>query len=653
VAGILAIVDGVAIRPGVSLNRRLYTPEVLAAAVARAQKRIEAGESLDLVDRTDKDDAAEPLSQLTHHGAEDDSTRVVGRITSLSLGEAGEVKFKAAIAPTEHGRTIATLLDTSDGKPAYLKGVSIRGAWLGTPRTVTAPDGKAATAGAALELDGLDYTRRPGVTGAQVTGFQWADGRPPDETAEAGTDGRVLITESVQEAAVTFTEEAGDGTQSAPGPPEGVREAVRAVFAPAEAHELDDGFCVTCVAEKKGGKTPYGDVTYADPGYQKDKVKRYPLDSQAHVRAAWSYVNMPKNAAKYTSDQLKRIKGRIKAAMGRIGAKVAPESEVVGGFVIGEAVEASPEVLEWLGEDPKRSGSWSIGASNGPVNLSLSSYCMDPAELNVILRAAADAACLALKRLDPDMGGDIDVPGAPNADTDGDLGKSKGKRGETASEDDEPLTETDPAGAGDETPAEAGTETGSEDPAMAEDTTTGTGGAAPTLAQVTEAAAAAAAAAVTAAFEARDAAKAQAKQEAREAEEREAREAAARKTALTEALAELGIKIPAPATEGTVGGGGGGETAPESTALTEADVEKRIGTAVTEALTEFKQALMTSGAILPARAGLVVREHAIPDADNAPDTEALQKMSDDDLMSYMGGAMAQQADLIRPVGAQA
>jgi hypothetical protein len=62
---------------------------------------------------------------------------------------------------------------------------------------------------------------------------------------------------------------------------------------------------------------------------------------------------------------------------------------------------------------------------------------------------------------------------------------------------------------------------------------------------------------------------------------------------------------------------------------------------------------MTSGAILPARAGLVVREHAIPDADNAPDTEALQKMSDDDLMSYMGGAMAQQADLIRPVGAQA
>ncbi len=72
-------------------------------------------------------------------------------------------------------------------------------------------------------------------------------------------------------------------------------------------------------------KEPYGSVKYADPGYQKDKVKRYPLDSEAHCRAAWSYINMPKNAAKYTSEQVKAIKGRIKAAAKKYGIEISDE----------------------------------------------------------------------------------------------------------------------------------------------------------------------------------------------------------------------------------------------------------------------------------------------------------------------------------------
>lgn len=59
---------------------------------------------------------------------------------------------------------------------------------------------------------------------------------------------------------------------------------------------------------------PYGNVTYADPGYQKDKVKRYPIDVAARVRAAWNYINKEKNAAKYSSGQLKQIRARIIAA---------------------------------------------------------------------------------------------------------------------------------------------------------------------------------------------------------------------------------------------------------------------------------------------------------------------------------------------------
>ncbi len=61
-------------------------------------------------------------------------------------------------------------------------------------------------------------------------------------------------------------------------------------------------------------KLPYGDVEYADPGLQEDKKKRYPLDTEAHIRAAWSYIGMDKNASKYEADQVKTIKGKIVAA---------------------------------------------------------------------------------------------------------------------------------------------------------------------------------------------------------------------------------------------------------------------------------------------------------------------------------------------------
>ena len=70
-------------------------------------------------------------------------------------------------------------------------------------------------------------------------------------------------------------------------------------------------------------KKPYGDVTYADPGYQSDHKKRYPINTADHARAAWSYINQDSNARKYTADELKAIKGRIRAALKRFGVEVA------------------------------------------------------------------------------------------------------------------------------------------------------------------------------------------------------------------------------------------------------------------------------------------------------------------------------------------
>ena len=54
---------------------------------------------------------------------------------------------------------------------------------------------------------------------------------------------------------------------------------------------------------------PYGDVKYADP-----KNGKYPLDTEAHIRAAWAYIHQPGNALHYTAHQLADIKTRIAAA---------------------------------------------------------------------------------------------------------------------------------------------------------------------------------------------------------------------------------------------------------------------------------------------------------------------------------------------------
>ena len=61
---------------------------------------------------------------------------------------------------------------------------------------------------------------------------------------------------------------------------------------------------------------PYGDVTYADP-----KNGKYPVDTEEHARAAWSYINMPKNAAKYPLNgvSLSEVKDRIRAACKKFG----------------------------------------------------------------------------------------------------------------------------------------------------------------------------------------------------------------------------------------------------------------------------------------------------------------------------------------------
>lgn len=84
--------------------------------------------------------------------------------------------------------------------------------------------------------------------------------------------------------------------------------------------ELEDA--VTLAANKE----PYGAVKYADPGYQSDKQKRYPINTPEHIRAAWSYFAKPANSGKYTPEQRAKIKARIVSAWKAKIDKAGPPS---------------------------------------------------------------------------------------------------------------------------------------------------------------------------------------------------------------------------------------------------------------------------------------------------------------------------------------
>lgn len=68
------------------------------------------------------------------------------------------------------------------------------------------------------------------------------------------------------------------------------------------------------------GIKEYGDVEFADPVNNK-----YPIDTDKHIRAAWSYINHKDNAAEYDADEVDVIKSRIKRAAEAHGIDIESE----------------------------------------------------------------------------------------------------------------------------------------------------------------------------------------------------------------------------------------------------------------------------------------------------------------------------------------
>lgn len=583
----IATISGVALAPGVSRNKRLYTRETIGKMVARANERISAG--------------MRPLSMYVSHDAMD-VTGIGGAVTRMWQEQDGSAHYTAEIPDTPAGRAIAALVDPKGGRQ-FLRGVSILGNWVGPERSES-HEGSLVSTGDDFELGRLDFTSNPGVDAAGVNDLSKA--------RKDGESGQYTVSESAPEALVTaiteetttqpVREDAPAGTGTGVGQvPAGVREALAALL-PIPVGEAD----TPAMSKRKAGLQGGGRV-WADPGYQADHRQRYDITDKAHAVTAWRYIHQASKASKYSAAQLKKIRQRIRAALAKFGVKTAAE-----GWVIEPAFQVTEAVAEWMGDSPGRSGSWSICASNGPVNLNLSSYCMDPADLDVILRAAADAACKALQALDPDMDGDVDVPGADDADTDHDAGHESAPSGTT--------TESAPA-----PDSEPGTGSSQEGDAVSTETTAQTGGAADgalTLEQVQKTAADAAAAAVREALVARDE---QAKAERKAA--KKAAKAAAKEAAQGGSVSEDNAGVKAAVAEALAAAG----IAPKE-AETE---EQRVQRLVAEGVREFIQEATSSGAIIPGRTGMVVREHRT-DPDTAPSAEDLSKMSDDDFQAFAG-----------------
>lgn len=117
--------------------------------------------------------------------------------------------------------------------------------------------------------------------------------------------------------------------------------------------------------QAKDPQRPFGDVEYADPGYQADGRHRYPIDTEARIRAAWSYINVARNQAPYTADQVSRIKAAIIAAWKRvIHSEGPPAARVERSLAIapGDTIAVLARKFAEAYEIPRRSADAALDA---------------------------------------------------------------------------------------------------------------------------------------------------------------------------------------------------------------------------------------------------------------------------------------------------
>jgi uncharacterized Zn finger protein (UPF0148 family) len=362
----IGTLKGVFLAPGISKNKRRYTRENIGRAVDRMNGRLSGGQVI-------------PMHTSHKANAEGDTRATAAHVTKVYQDDAGAGHFEADIIPTDAGRDVAAMAVPDKSGKAALKTVSIFGSWVGDVDTdgdgnETAPD---------LDVTALDFTHRPGLPNAQI------------DTAKLGEMAALsgaTICESLDSVVLELDE----------------TPSVLALLEAELAHPMPDGLCTVCTHEADSPKPLTPGSSYADPGYQKDKRLRYPLDTKSHARSAWGYINKAKNAAKYTANQLARIKGKIKAACKRFGIDIAKESVELDEMLARMGSEFV-DVIEAYA---------STSLDNGAASINVSGWINDPSDLPKAGAAMARAALAGLLSLDPDNDGDIDAlkPGAEDDD---------------------------------------------------------------------------------------------------------------------------------------------------------------------------------------------------------------------------------------------
>lgn len=100
-------------------------------------------------------------------------------------------------------------------------------------------------------------------------------------------------------------------------------------------------------ADKKRAVSEYGKVEFADA-----KNKKYPVDTEDHIRAAWTYVNQAKNQAAYKPAEIAAIKDKIITAWKKVIDKAGPPSAATKG-------------VEFIGDDLAVCPGYSVKALEG------------------------------------------------------------------------------------------------------------------------------------------------------------------------------------------------------------------------------------------------------------------------------------------------
>lgn len=381
--GSIATISGVALAPGVSRNRRLYTPELIAKAAARMQERLADPNGL-------------PIVMRTHHDAGDDSAKIVGRVTEVTVDDNKALRYKAKLYDTFHAREIANLVTPKE--PA-LRSVSIHGYWMGNTKQVSHEGGMATTADD-LEIDAIDFTASPGVDGALIDAGS-------GKATESGGVYRTPISESI-EANVTLVEE-GSAWVDRRG----------------RQYELDH------VEEAK---------------YSADDMKDLLAKGQAMKNASGE----PSYPIADVSDLKKAIKavGRGKSGHDAIRAHIMKRAKALGATDLipanwgagGKMKESAPvrlsEVKEYYPDGPDNPSGFCIDAYSGPLSVTIRG-CVSPDELRAAAQMAVCAAMDAICCMDPDDDADIDV----GTEDLGDADNMDGLHGESSKGSEAVLTE--------------------------------------------------------------------------------------------------------------------------------------------------------------------------------------------------------------------